>query len=253
MIAAGCSKGITRSRANHRFIAALASSMATAPAAADDWAGAEAAAGAVEEVDGDGQPHAIVIINLPDALFEENSETSSCVKDEFEKIFRRFDDNVEISYLKRFQRAKLAFTSGAVAADVKDCMNGTVFLGRTMKCYFVKNSEATKAKPLGQYLEPPTLEKQLLISPPTSPPDGWDPLYEREPAAVNLDLVAAVAQLQPGGMQELCQASPEHPGVVVQVAPQETSSNDKDDLASKHPKLKMPQTRCPAWTSDNVA
>ena len=41
------------------------------------------------------------------------------------------------------------------------------------------------------------MEKQYLISPPASPPVGWEPVHEGEPV-IDLRLIAALAALQPG-------------------------------------------------------
>ena len=51
--------------------------------------------------------------------------------------------------------------------------------------------------PKSQYLEPPQPQRQFLISPPGSPPDGWEPVKERAPA-INYDLIAAITNLAPG-------------------------------------------------------
>lgn len=48
-----------------------------------------------------------------------------------------------------------------------------------------------------QHLQPPALTKQFLISPPASPPIGWEPREENEPL-VNHDLLAAIANLSAG-------------------------------------------------------
>jgi len=48
-----------------------------------------------------------------------------------------------------------------------------------------------------QYLELPQPTKQYLISPPGSPPEGWEPVKERAPA-INYDLLTAIANLAPG-------------------------------------------------------
>lgn len=48
------------------------------------------------------------------------------------------------------------------------------------------------------HLKPPPLEKNFLISPPGSPPVGWEPIKEEPPNAAPLadDLIAALKKLQ---------------------------------------------------------
>ncbi|KAA1477685.1 Calcipressin [Dentipellis sp. KUC8613] len=48
------------------------------------------------------------------------------------------------------------------------------------------------------YLYPPAIEKNFLISPPGSPPVGWEPIKEEPPNATPLadDLIAALRKLQ---------------------------------------------------------
>ena len=47
------------------------------------------------------------------------------------------------------------------------------------------------------YLHVPPLEKQFLISPPASPPVGWEQPKEDKPV-VDYDLLTAMASLSPG-------------------------------------------------------
>jgi hypothetical protein len=48
------------------------------------------------------------------------------------------------------------------------------------------------------YLRPPPIEKNFLISPPGSPPIGWEPVKEDPPNSTPLaeDLISALRQLQ---------------------------------------------------------
>ncbi|KAJ7174351.1 Calcipressin, partial [Mycena filopes] len=52
--------------------------------------------------------------------------------------------------------------------------------------------------PEANYLRPPAIEKNFLISPPGSPPVGWEPIKEEPPNATPLadDLMAALRKLQ---------------------------------------------------------
>lgn len=52
--------------------------------------------------------------------------------------------------------------------------------------------------PEQNYLRPPAIEKNFLISPPGSPPVGWEPIKEEPPNATPLadDLMAALRKLQ---------------------------------------------------------
>lgn len=57
---------------------------------------------------------------------------------------------------------------------------------------------AADVVPEANYLRPPAVEKNFLISPPGSPPVGWEPIKEEPPNATPLadDLMAALRKLQ---------------------------------------------------------
>merc|ERR1712236_12862 len=109
----------------------------------------------------------------------------------------------------------------------------------TYHCYFIK--VFGPSDPEEAYLQPPPLEKQFLISPPCSPPVGWEQPREGNPV-VDYDLLAAMAQLAPGENHEL------HPSKSVTIC-----GNDEVDQAlgfgafpgGPRAKGKIIQTRCP--------
>ncbi|VDL85711.1 unnamed protein product [Schistocephalus solidus] len=50
------------------------------------------------------------------------------------------------------------------------------------------------------YLAPPKPSRLFLLSPPASPPVGWEPRVEAEPC-INYDLLSAIASMEPGSYQ----------------------------------------------------
>lgn len=104
----------------------------------------------------------------------------------------------------------------------------------TMRCFFAQ--DLTIDTP--DYLELPKLDKQFLISPPASPPVGWEPKPEGEPI-INYDLLAALASLNPGESHVLHPASLTYPGIVI------TPCQDDESFFIDRPQGKIIQTRCP--------
>ena len=54
----------------------------------------------------------------------------------------------------------------------------------------------------GGYLHVPPVTRQYMLSPPSSPPVGWEHPPEHKPV-VDLELLAAMAQLMPGKQERL--------------------------------------------------
>jgi len=125
--------------------------------------------------------------------------------------------------------------------DCNSSLGEIVLLGRNtedylepMRCFFAQ--DLTIDTP--HYLELPKLDKQFLISPPASPPVGWEPKPEGEPI-INYDLLAALASLSPGESHELHPPSTNYPGIII------TPCQDDDSFFSNRPQGKIIQTRCP--------
>ncbi len=99
-----------------------------------------------------------------------------------------------------------------------------------------------KRKDSDGLLHPPTPDKQFLISPPASPPVGWEPVPESQPT-INYDLVSAITQLKPGEAHELHKPEKEsHPSIVVHVVADQSIDEDENPLK---PRMRIMQTRRP--------
>lgn len=71
------------------------------------------------------------------------------------------------------------------------------------------------------------MEKQFLISPPASPPEGWEPSEEAQPV-MNIDLQSALANLLPGTSHELHAATDDQPGIFVHICSDTTITTTTD-------------------------
>jgi len=141
-------------------------------------------------------PNSLIITSVPQQLFI-NQE----MKNEFEQLFRVHDPNIIVLYLKFFQRVRITFSSSYAALQARLHLHEYVFHGQTIKTYFASPIIFRGANP-EPFLRPPEPEKLFLISPPSSPPVGWEQKVE-DPPIVDLNLIAALAQLQPNQSHEL--------------------------------------------------
>jgi len=149
-----------------------------------------------DEIDVSSLPNSLIITPVPQELF-----TNQQLKDEFEQLFRIYDSQIIVLYLKFFQRVRITFTSSHNALQARLHLHEYSFHGTTFKTYFACPIIFRGANP-DTYLRPPEPEKLFLISPPSSPPVGWEQKLE-DPPIVDLNLLAAVAQLQPNESHEL--------------------------------------------------
>ncbi|KAF8565350.1 hypothetical protein P879_03446 [Paragonimus westermani] len=94
-----------------------------------------------------------------------------------------------------------------------------------------------KSRPKMKHLAPPKPSRLFLLSPPASPPVGWEPKPECEPI-INYELLEALAALAPGEAFELHPRDQEHRHPSIVITPCEPTQ-------SASPRPQITHTRCP--------
>ncbi|CAG7675286.1 unnamed protein product [Allacma fusca] len=166
-------------------------------------------------------PKSLIVTGL-DMDFFDNSE----LKEEFESVFNQYGD-CTFQYFRSFKRVRVNYNNPESSITAR--LNGHLLkVGEcTVNVYFaigqqVKSDKSRKSA--DGYLHPPTPDKQFLISPPASPPVGWEPRAEDQPN-INFDLISALSQLAPGESHELYKPlSATHPSIVVHIAAAPTAA-----------------------------
>ncbi|XP_047211527.1 calcipressin-1 [Girardinichthys multiradiatus] len=185
--------------------------------------------------------NALIAWKVPEDLF-----TVSSLKASFESLFRSFDPDVQFQYFRSFQRVRISFRDATAAAEARLRLHKTDFNGKEMRLYFPQSVHIGSPR-----LEPPKPEKQFLISPPASPPVGWEQSQDAMPV-VNYDLLCAISKLGPGEKYELHTATPTTPSVVVHVCEDEhrdgsAAVGPKQEDKPCPPRPKIVQTRRPDY------
>ncbi|KAK0084674.1 hypothetical protein PV325_006584 [Microctonus aethiopoides] len=181
-----------------------------------------------ELVNDEDLPTSVIVTNLDPRVFK-----CEKLKADIEKIFKQFGEDATFQYFKSFRRMRVNYTSPSGAAHARIQLHQSHVGETDINCYFAQ--PVTPIDIEDRYLQPPALTKQFLISPPASPPVGWEPQEEGGPL-VNHDLLAAIANLSPGCSHELHPGGSGQPGIVVHVC--ETSSDPFQKSTIQH-------TRCP--------
>ncbi|XP_041767870.1 protein sarah [Anopheles merus] len=156
----------------------------------------------------DDLPTSIIVTNIHSEVFADDG-----LKASLEELFRTFSDNTTFQWLKSFRRLRVNYDSALAAANARIRLHQYPFGKSVINCYL-----AQPVTPVSNTnLKPPAPVKQFLISPPASPPAGWEPAEEGEPL-VNHDLLAALASLTPGESHEIHAQSEHHPGIILHTA-----------------------------------
>jgi len=174
-------------------------------------------------------PTSIIIKDVPKEIYENID-----MKTNFSNMFEQIDPNVRIDFLKGFQRVRVVFTQPEHATAAKLLVEHHEFNGRKMKAYFAQNIKLTKTTHQDEegHLTLPPLEKQFLISPPTSPPVGWTQSIEMAPVVCDFDLMSRLAAFTIDDKYELHEGvGDEQPSIIVTPA-QSTAQPAVPDRAS---------------------
>uniref|UniRef100_A0A8D9BNA5 Protein sarah n=1 Tax=Cacopsylla melanoneura TaxID=428564 RepID=A0A8D9BNA5_9HEMI len=154
-------------------------------------------------------PKSLIITNMNSDIFGDEE-----LKEQIETLLSQFGKVKSLQYLKSFRRMRVNYETSPSASKARINLHQSQFAGTKINVYFVQ--PMTPFDSADQHLQPPAPTKQFLISPPSSPPIGWEPRPESEPL-VNYDLLAAIARLTPGLAHELHAPSESQPGIVVHV------------------------------------
>lgn len=176
----------------------------------------------------EGLPTSLIVTNIHSEVFS-NEE----LKADMEELFRQYSPAATFHWLKSFKRLRVYFDSPAAATGARLQLHQYQFHASNICCYF-----AQPVTPVShRNLQPPAPVKQFLISPPASPPAGWEPREECEPL-VNHDLLAALANLSPGESHEVHHpTSDSQPAIIVHTALAAAAAGDGAQ--------KIVQTKCP--------
>ncbi|XP_019959414.2 calcipressin-1 isoform X1 [Paralichthys olivaceus] len=189
-------------------------------------------------------PNALIACKVPEDLFGEGN-----LKASFEALFRSFNPEVQFQYFRSFRRVRISFSDALAAAEARLRLHKTDFNGKEMRLYFAQSVHIGSPR-----LEPPKPDKQFLISPPASPPVGWEQSQDATPV-INYDLLCAISKLGPGDKYELHTATPTTPSVVVHVCEDKSGDSSAPDDSDQDDKPrpqrpKIIQTRRPDYSPE---
>ncbi|XP_039599440.1 calcipressin-1a isoform X1 [Polypterus senegalus] len=186
-------------------------------------------------------PNALIACKVTDNIFSDPHSKAS-----FEALFRSFDRDATFQFFKSFRRIRINFTDSVAAAEARVRLHKSTFNGKELRLYFAQSLHIGSPR-----LEPPKPEKQFLISPPASPPVGWEQAQDATPV-INYDLLCAISKLGPGEKYELHAGTPTTPSVVVHVCESDPESSGGEEDGQRRVRPRIVQTRRPEYSPEHL-
>lgn len=182
----------------------------------------------------------LIVTNVDSSVFSDD-----LTKSKFESLFTNYDPNVTFRYLKSFRRVRLDFANHQTAEIARSNLSEYRLGNTEFKCYsaqFIKPNNNGGSQDIGvnsTHLNIPKLTKQFLISPPASPPVGWQPVTENSPC-IDVQLISAIANLVPGKVHEIHAGNESQPGIFVEVCEDVQFESSVAKTCSRIPKTMSP-------------
>ncbi|KAK6102542.1 calcipressin-like protein, putative [Brugia malayi] len=163
-------------------------------------------------------PNAIIVTNVPSEVFSIDQQKAN-----FSNLFTQIESGCHFDFLRSFRRVRITFEKPESATAAKLLTQHLSFNGTILKSFFAQRIRLRDAGDDG-LLKLPPLEKQFLISPPASPPVGWEQSQEMAPVVCNFDLMAKLAALTVDDTFEVYEGDEHKPKIVIHPANEEGSN-----------------------------
>ncbi|CAI4230472.1 unnamed protein product [Auanema sp. JU1783] len=150
---------------------------------------------------------------LPNSIIVTQVFLDPAQRENFSQLFTQIEENIHFDFLKSFRRVRVIFSTPENATAAKLIVQGFSFNGHQMKAFFAQKVLLHNSS--RSLLSPPPLEKQFLISPPCSPPVGWEQTKEMAPVVCNFDLMSRLASFALDEKYEVHNGDDQTPTIVV--------------------------------------
>lgn len=181
-------------------------------------------------------PNAIIVTNVPAEVFSDDAQ-----KGNFSTLFTQIEPNCRFDFLRSFRRVRIRFEKPESATAAKLITQHLSFNGAVLKSFFAQRIHLREPSDDG-LLKLPPLEKQFLISPPASPPVGWEQSHEMAPVVCSFDLMAKLAAFSVEDKYEVYEGDEDKPKIVIHPA------DEADDMEMPPAQSTMPRTPRPPNT-----